>query len=53
MAIPEWQQAVQEEMDALLQNGTWSIVDLPKGKKPDGCKWVFTPKYRVNGILEK
>ena len=53
MAIPEWQQAVQEEMDALRQNDTWSIVDLPKGKKPVGCKWVFTPKYRADGSLEK
>ena len=27
-------------------------MDLPKGKKPIGCTWVFTIKYKVDGTLE-
>ncbi|KAK4254159.1 hypothetical protein QN277_020331 [Acacia crassicarpa] len=53
MATHEWRQAVMEEMEALKRNKTWNVVDLPQGKKPVGCKWVFTPKYKADGTLEK
>ena len=41
------------EMQALEKNNTWEIVDLPKGKKSVGCKWVFTFKYEADGSLER
>ncbi|XP_028784281.1 uncharacterized protein LOC114740317 [Neltuma alba] len=50
---PEWKKAMIEEIMALEKNGTWEVVDLPKGKKTVGCKWVFTPKYNANGTLNK
>lgn len=28
-------------------------MDLPKGKKPVGCKWVFTVKYKADGTLKR
>lgn len=40
-------------MEALSKNNTWEIVELPTCKKVIGCKWVYTPKYRANGTLEK
>ncbi|RVW63312.1 Retrovirus-related Pol polyprotein from transposon TNT 1-94 [Vitis vinifera] len=43
---PKWKAAVDEEVRALEKNGTWEITDLPRGKKPVGCKWIFTVKYR-------
>ena len=41
------------EMEALENNKTWDLVQLPKGKKLVGCKWVFTPKYNSDGSLER
>ena len=41
------------ETEALEKNGTWEIVELPRGKKPIGCKWMFTVKYKVDGSLER
>ncbi|XP_019052177.1 PREDICTED: uncharacterized protein LOC109114282, partial [Nelumbo nucifera] len=41
------------EIEALHKNNTWDIVDLPAGKEPIGCKWAFTTKYRVDGIIER
>ena len=53
LAIPEWREAVLEEMKALEKNRTWDIEALPKGKKTVGCKWVFTTKYKSDGTLDR
>ena len=42
-----------EEMRALEKNGTWALVERPRGKKLVSCKWVFTPKYMADGTLDK
>ncbi|KAL6349531.1 hypothetical protein AAG906_034188 [Vitis piasezkii] len=53
LKIPEWKEAVIEEIRALEKNGTWEVMNLPRGKKPMGCKWVFTVKYKADGIVER
>ncbi|CAL5338710.1 unnamed protein product [Camellia sinensis] len=53
LEIPEWREAVIEEIRALETNGTWEVMKLPRGKRPVGCKWVFTIKYRANGTVER
>ena len=39
-----WKEVVQSEMDSIMSNGTWEVVDRPYGCKPVGCKWVFKKK---------
>ena len=46
LKVLEWNKAVFEEIKALEKNGTWELVDLPRGKTTIGCKWVFTIKYK-------
>ncbi|KAL5830764.1 hypothetical protein ACOSQ4_016118 [Xanthoceras sorbifolium] len=53
MSIPEWTNAVMEELEALQRNKTWDITELPKGKKAVGCKWVFTVKHKADGSVER
>ena len=36
-----------------MKKKTWEVVDLPKGKKTVGCKWVLTIKYNADGTLER
>jgi hypothetical protein len=38
-----------EGIQALDNNQTWELVDLPLGKKTVGCKWVFIVKVNPNG----
>lgn len=39
-----WQAAMKEEYDNLMQNETWTSVELPAGRKPIASKWVFKKK---------
>lgn len=41
------------EFEELTGNGTWDIVQLPPGKNPIGCKWVYKIKYNADGIVER
>ena len=48
-----WSNAMNEEIEALDKNGTWDIVDLPTGKHPIGCKWVYRVKYNSDGSIQR
>ncbi|CAN6586683.1 unnamed protein product [Malus baccata var. baccata] len=50
---PKWAAAMDEEMMALHKNDTWEVTELPKGKKPGGCRWVFTIKYKADGSVDR
>ena len=47
-----WKQVVNDEMDSILSNNTWILVDLPTSSKPIACKWVFRRKYNTNGSIQ-
>ncbi|GJU38747.1 zinc finger, CCHC-type containing protein [Tanacetum coccineum] len=52
--IPEdVKEAINDEMDSIMGNNTWVLVDLPPGFKPLGCKWIFKRKLKVDGTIEK
>ncbi|KAI3730698.1 hypothetical protein L1987_61872 [Smallanthus sonchifolius] len=48
-----WLNAMNEEMEALNRNNTWTLVHLPKGRKPIGCRWIYKIKYKSNGEIER
>ncbi|GJY27865.1 putative RNA-directed DNA polymerase [Tanacetum coccineum] len=49
----KWKNAMDVEMDAMMRNGTWDKCILPQGKKPVGCRWIFTIKYKLDGTVER
>ncbi|GJR11586.1 putative RNA-directed DNA polymerase [Tanacetum coccineum] len=49
----KWKNGMDVEMDALMRNGTWDKCILPQGKKPIGCRWIFTVKYKPYGTVER
>ncbi|KAL2235601.1 UNVERIFIED_CONTAM: Retrovirus-related Pol polyprotein from transposon RE2 [Sesamum indicum] len=48
-----WIEAMNDELQALEQNQTWSVVPLPADKRPIGCKWVYKTKLREDGFVER
>jgi hypothetical protein len=49
----DWKEAVCSEMDSILFNGTWQLVDRPYGYKPVGCKWMLKNKLRPDDTIDK
>ena len=43
---------MEEELKALNENNTWSVVSLPKGKKVVGSRWVYKIKFNSDGSIE-
>lgn len=50
---PEWQRAMETEVEAIERNNTWKLVELPSGQKAVGLKWVYKIKRDVNGDITK
>jgi len=48
-----WKEALNDEMESLMSNNTWELVDLPPGCKPIKCKLLFKRKRRVDGSVER
>eukprot|EP00253_Pinus_taeda_P020255 PITA_20255 len=44
---------MHEEMESIYRNHTWDLVELPEGKTPIGCKWLYKPKIKADGSVEK
>ena len=49
----QWMTAMHEEMEALQRNKTWELVQLPKGRKAIGNKWVYKIKRDGNDQVER
>jgi len=48
-----WMSAIQSEINSILKNRTWQIVDPITGKKPITAKWIFITKRNMNGGIDK
>lgn len=45
--------AINREMDSIMTNNTWYLIDFPSGCNTIGCKWIFRKKLRTDGTIEK
>lgn len=48
-----WKQAMETEYKSLIENNTWSVIDLPVGKKVIPCKWIFKTKRDDAGNISR
>ncbi|GJV94994.1 putative ribonuclease H-like domain-containing protein [Tanacetum coccineum] len=51
LSDPSWVEAMQEELLQFKLQKVWIIVDLPKGHRAIGTKWVYRNKKDERGII--
>ncbi|CAI7744883.1 unnamed protein product [Closterium sp. NIES-54] len=49
----EWKKAMESELKSIEENGTWELVELPKGRKEITSKWLFKIKSDADGKIER
>ena len=42
--------AMNEEIQSLYKNNTWTLTELPKDKRPLTCKWIYKKKDGIPGV---
>nr|GEV35643.1 ribonuclease H-like domain-containing protein [Tanacetum cinerariifolium] len=48
-----WRQAMLDEYNTLIKNGTWILVPKPAGVNMVRSMWLFKHKFHVNGTLSR
>jgi hypothetical protein len=48
-----WTAAIKTELEALIENKTWKIVDLPKGHTAIKSRWLFKRKLASDGTIDR
>ncbi|PHT51255.1 Peroxidase 9 [Capsicum baccatum] len=48
-----WKEAVNSEIDSILNNHTWELVGLSSRNKPLDSKWIFKRKMKADGTIDK
>ena len=44
---------MKDELVSMDRNQVWDIVELPSGKRPIGCKWIYKTKLNPDGSIEQ
>ncbi|GKA58572.1 ribonuclease H-like domain-containing protein [Tanacetum coccineum] len=48
-----WVEAMNNEIEALIRKNTWTITDLPIGRKAIDNKWLYKITYKSTGQVDK
>ena len=48
-----WLDAMKDELKSMSINDVWDLVEIPKGAKTVGCKWVYKTKHDSKGNIER
>lgn len=48
-----WKKAMEDEYKSLIENETWTLVNLPEGRKAISNKWVFKTKLGADGTIDR
>ena len=49
----KWLKPAQDEIQSLVENGTFELVQLPPGRKAIGSRWVFHVKRNADSSIER
>jgi len=52
-AAAQWKAAMEEELQSMVTNQVYDIVEFPPGRKIVGSKWIFKVKEGPNGSIDR
>ena len=52
-ARAEWKEVMNKEIVSHKKNETWTLEELPKGRKAIDSRWVYKTKYKADGSIER
>nr|GEX75093.1 ribonuclease H-like domain-containing protein [Tanacetum cinerariifolium] len=50
---PQWRNAMYDEYNALVKNGTWLLIPRPAGVNMVRSMWLFKHKFHADGTLSR
>jgi hypothetical protein len=50
---PLWGDAMDEEYSSLMDNNTWDLLPLPKGRNLVQCRWIYQKNIVVDDEIKK
>ncbi|GJR23988.1 ribonuclease H-like domain-containing protein [Tanacetum coccineum] len=53
LSDPHWRDAMYDEYNALIKNGTWILVSKPPNVNMVRSMWLFRHKYHADGSLSR
>ncbi|GKB36047.1 ribonuclease H-like domain-containing protein [Tanacetum coccineum] len=53
LSDPHWRNAMYDEYNALIKNGTWVLIPRPSGANIVWCLWLFRHKFHADGSLSR
>jgi len=53
LKVPQWYAAMKEEIDALHENQTWTLVPRTTKMNVVGSRWVFKTKLKSDGSIDR
>ena len=48
-----WLNVMKEELKSMEDNEVWDLIELPKGIRIVGSKWIFKTKHGFKGNIER
>ena len=48
-----WMEDTQNEINTLVKNRKWELVELPAGRWSIGSHWVFLVKCKADGTIDR
>jgi hypothetical protein len=48
-----WNETVNSEIESIMDNHTWKLMDLPPKNKSPGHKWIFKIKMKVDSTIDR
>ena len=49
----QWSKAMDSELSSHEENGTWTLVQRPRGRRVLKNRWVFVVKYKPDGSVDR